>query len=49
MSKLIAQYRLAPSHHLAAKVMAYNDKHPFAVCLLDEADLKTLRSLTGAV
>ena len=49
MQKLIAQYRLAPSHHRAAKVMAYRDKHPFAELLLDEADRQTLRSLAGEV
>lgn len=47
MQKLIASYRLAPSHNLAAKIMAYQSKHPFAELLLDEADRKTLRSLVG--
>jgi hypothetical protein len=47
MQKLIAQYRLAPSHNRAAKVMAYHHKHPFAELFLDEADRQTLRSLVG--
>jgi hypothetical protein len=39
MRKLIESYRLKQTPELAAKLAAYIDRHPMAVCLLDDADL----------
>lgn len=47
MQKLLQRWRSAPSTLLHSQIIAYHRKHPFAECLLNEADIKTLRSLVG--
>ena len=43
MSKLLAQYRAAPTLKNAQKVRAYERKHPMAVCMLTADESETLK------
>jgi hypothetical protein len=43
MSKLIAKYKALPTPTNRAKLQAYIDKHPFAVCLASEEENQFLR------
>ena len=45
MEALLNKYRANPSPALHAKVLAYHRKHPFAECLLSQADLSLLIQL----
>lgn len=45
MKTLLDKYRINPSPALHAKVLAYHRKHPFAECLLSQADLALLIDL----
>jgi hypothetical protein len=44
MTKLIATYRAAPSFKNAKKLQAYTYAHPFATCIMDDADRETLHA-----
>ena len=48
MSKLLAQYSANPSAKLAAKIRAYDQKHPMASCMLSAEEHVTLRAAMAA-
>lgn len=45
MATLLNKYRLNPTPANAQRVLAYHRKHPFAECLLSQADLALLIDL----
>ena len=45
MERLLQRWRESPSTLLHSRIIAYHRKHPFAECLLSEADLALLRRL----
>ena len=48
MQKLIDAYKANPNAKTAARVLAYDYKHPFASLMVNGADNKLLAQLRGA-